>query len=119
MIYVDTDSSRPGPEFSLAGNGEFEKLVYVNRSRGFDQGVYREGIDWVCTRPTQRRDAERRRVDFLQIPRRCFADQGVLPERIRVSAVSYRDERLKALDWAPGVRTFARWVRSSAGKKIR
>ena len=107
LVWIDTDATRPGPEFLAGSAYEVAPRASVRPARGWDR---EPGTDEVCRGQVRSRwwlNATPSRLKIF-LPRACLGS----PERVRVSVASEPDYPYRRVDWAPGVERFGPWVRT-------
>jgi len=102
-VWVDTKRTDPGPEFVVSVSAEVSKWTSVRRAGRWG----RLGGPRVCEVPTLQGPGYDGLVR-MAVPRRCLRTDGAIPKRIRVAVRTTMEYTLA--DWAPGVRSFGRWV---------
>ncbi len=105
-LYVDTRRAERTPDLVISTNGDGEGWDV-----GFVKGWNLKHYQARCTGGNGSTDYDYAHHQLhFSVPRTCLMHRGaVQPQRLRVSLAT-RTEWEAAYDWAPGKRTFGRWV---------
>jgi hypothetical protein len=106
LVFVDTDARNPGPEYRVAAGLETEQ-VSVTR---VDDWRRLGGTAVPCDDARMVFDLDPSVPLRIKVPRSCLGN----PDRLRASVATEPDYPFKRVDWAPGKKTFGRWLVSGA-----